>query len=258
MSAFLRSLGQKKQTGSASSSSAQDRPQSASRPARIAKDVKSLSGLPVTEASYGKPAVYQIPLTEVMRNESVRIAKYDAKFEQPSAGILSGAARYVKGFASRIGVYSPEAPCTPKVLMVVGATGAGKTTLINGLHLGCNLGRRLSFQAHLRNQTRSDAYSQTSWITAYNLPLADGSRFPHPLTIIDTPGFGDTDGVERDKKIAGQIKVFFHCHRQTAFTTLTGLALSLRLPKHGSLKRRITSFSPSCRYLERILVATYS
>ena len=41
---------------------------------RIAKVVKSLSGPPLSEASYGKPAVYQIPLTEVMRNETWRIA----------------------------------------------------------------------------------------------------------------------------------------------------------------------------------------
>ena len=108
----------------ASSDSEQDRPQTASPPlklARMAKDVKSLSGIPVTEASYGKLAVYQIPLTEVMRNETMRIAKYNVKFEHPS-GLLSGAVRYVKDLAAnlKISAYRPEAQCTSKVLMVVG------------------------------------------------------------------------------------------------------------------------------------------
>ena len=113
----------------ASSDSEQDRPQTASPPlklARMAKDVKSLSGIPVTEASYGKLAVYQIPLTEVMRNETMRIAKYNVKFEHPS-GLLSGAVRYVKDLAAnlKISAYRPEAQCTSKVLMVVGGKELG-------------------------------------------------------------------------------------------------------------------------------------
>ena len=52
-------------------------------------------------------------------------------------------------------------------------------------------------------------HSQTSSVNAYTIyPLA-GSRIDYALTIIDTPGFGDTRGVEQDQALVGQIKDFF-------------------------------------------------
>ena len=36
-----------------------------------------------------------------------------------------------------------------------------------------------------------------------------GSAIPYKFAIIDTPGFGDTEGLRRDKVITNQIKEFF-------------------------------------------------
>ena len=94
-----------------------------------------------------------------------------------------------------------------KVLMLVGATGAGKTTLLNGIVnyiLGVQLEDDFRFELDLRTNV-SQAYSQTSKVTAYTFYPMDGSRLPYPLTIIDTPGFGDTMGITFDKKIHQQI-----------------------------------------------------
>jgi hypothetical protein len=51
--------------------------------------------------------------------------------------------------------------------------------------------------------------SVTKWITAYTIPAQQGSCIPYDVTIIDTPGFGDTQGIQRDKEIIKQIKALF-------------------------------------------------
>ena len=98
-----------------------------------------------------------------------------------------------------------------KVIMVVGATGAGKTTLINGYAnyiYGIEWGdgfRLRVIDDSMYNQTQS----QTKSITAYTFPLREGMAIDYTLTIIDTPGFGDTGGIARDREITKLIKDFF-------------------------------------------------
>ena len=98
-----------------------------------------------------------------------------------------------------------------KVLMVVGATGAGKSTLINGMVnyiLGVEWKDDFRFKL-IVDQVKTQTKSVTTEITAYTIHRMDSSNVPYSLTIIDTPGFGDTAGLERDKEITQQIKEFF-------------------------------------------------
>ena len=91
-----------------------------------------------------------------------------------------------------------------KVLILVGATGAGKTTLLNGIVnyiFGVQLEDNFRFHVDIKTDI-SQAHSQTSKVTAYTFYPMDGSRLPYPLTVIDTPGFGDT---RDDKMILHQI-----------------------------------------------------
>lgn len=53
------------------------------------------------------------------------------------------------------------------------------------------------------------AISQTEWITVYKIYPTEGSRLSYTLNIIDTPGFGDTRGIERDNAIVDQISHLF-------------------------------------------------
>lgn len=54
------------------------------------------------------------------------------------------------------------------------------------------------------------AISKTKWITAYKIFPAEGSRLRYTLSIIDTPGFGDTTrGIEGDTAIVDQIRHLF-------------------------------------------------
>ena len=98
-----------------------------------------------------------------------------------------------------------------KVILVVGATGAGKSTLINGMVnyiMGVEWKDEFRFKI-VTEEVSSQANSVTKEITAYtNYPL-EGSAILYVLTIVDTPGFGDTEGLSRDVFITNQIKEFF-------------------------------------------------
>uniref|UniRef100_A0A1B8Y0R3 Fibronectin type-III domain-containing protein n=1 Tax=Xenopus tropicalis TaxID=8364 RepID=A0A1B8Y0R3_XENTR len=99
-----------------------------------------------------------------------------------------------------------------KVILLVGATGSGKTTLINGMAnyiLGVNWEDDFRFKLVHEVTNRSQAHSQTSEVTAYVIHHETGHRIPYSLTLIDTPGFGDTRGIEQDKKLTQDIEAFF-------------------------------------------------
>lgn len=95
--------------------------------------------------------------------------------------------------------------------MIVGATGSGKSTLINGMAnyiLGVKWNDQFRFKLITDETHQSQAHSQTQEVTAYTIHKMEGSRIPYALTVIDTPGFGDTQGVQRDKEIISQIEEF--------------------------------------------------
>jgi energy-coupling factor transporter ATP-binding protein EcfA2 len=109
------------------------------------------------------------------------------------------------------GELASSAP-SEKVLMVLGATGAGKSTLINGMinyAMGVKWEDNFRFKLIADEGSGKQSKSQTKWITAYTVHPMEGSRLPYKLTIIDTPGFGDSGGLERDKVIVEQIREFF-------------------------------------------------
>ena len=138
----------------------------------------------------------------------------------------------------------PPQSLNERVLMLVGATGAGKTTLLNGLAnyiLGVRLEDDFRFQVNVANTTANEAHSQTSWITAYTFYPMEDSSLPYPLTIIDTPGFGDTRGITRDKEIVDQIRHFFSTEGEHGIDHLNGVGVVIQ----SSLPR----LTPTQRYI---------
>ncbi|GAT99413.1 hypothetical protein CL6EHI_083760 [Entamoeba histolytica] len=94
-------------------------------------------------------------------------------------------------------------------ILVVGETGSGKTTLLNSFVNGL-YGIRITddFRYIIINEGDLKQYgdqsiSQRSQVTFFNIKRT--KRTP-PIKIIDTPGFGDTRGIEWDKEIIKQIE----------------------------------------------------
>lgn len=56
------------------------------------------------------------------------------------------------------------------------------------------------------NFGRAQSHSQTKNVTNYNIKTPEGKFYQ----IIDTPGFGDTVGIEEDEKITMKITDFFY------------------------------------------------
>ena len=104
-----------------------------------------------------------------------------------------------------------------KVVLLMGATGVGKTTLINGMAnylFGVEWKNNFRFKLIAddeeggKDQVTSN--SKTKHITAYYFPkqTATGSKVPYALTVIDTLGFGD-GGLEEGKRTFQQIRQLF-------------------------------------------------
>ncbi|CAG0884943.1 unnamed protein product [Darwinula stevensoni] len=110
------------------------------------------------------------------------------------------------------GRYSPG-----KVLFLIGATGAGKTTLMSAM-VNYVLGVKWEddFRLRLMNTDEREedpTSSQTDSITAYTIhPLAENENVmqtPSSITLVDTPGFLDTRGLKEDRTLIRHIHRFF-------------------------------------------------
>ncbi|XP_077772721.1 uncharacterized protein LOC144324967 [Podarcis muralis] len=138
-----------------------------------------------TRVEDGPPAVYALPL-EPIQDASGSFLTYQLGKEN---------------------IHAPN-----KVIMVMGATGSGKTTLINGMInyiLGVQWGDEFRFKLIDEMTGRNQAESQTSEVMAYVVNYQEGLKIPCSLTFVDTPGFGDTRGIEQDKKLVEKIQEFF-------------------------------------------------
>ena len=100
---------------------------------------------------------------------------------------------------------TPEEESNAIVFMVVGQTGSGKTTFLNAFinHiLGIKYEDDFRYYIIFEKPNKSQCFSQTSEVSIYNIKAPDGTIFK----IIDTPGFGDYEGVKKDNEISQKIK----------------------------------------------------
>ncbi|KAL3989021.1 hypothetical protein ACER0C_013339 [Sarotherodon galilaeus] len=148
--------------------------------ARLAEYLKHIS----KKTNSKLPSVYKLPLEEEDMD-------------------IDGCRRYMFG---------KESMRQNRTIMLLGATGSGKSTLINGMInyiVGVEWNDGFRFKLVDEDPTSSQAHSQTSEVTVYEIHHQEGFKIPFSMTIVDTPGFGDTRGVARDKEITEQIRRLF-------------------------------------------------
>nr|XP_013770199.1 PREDICTED: NACHT, LRR and PYD domains-containing protein 9-like [Pundamilia nyererei] len=97
-----------------------------------------------------------------------------------------------------VGEKNPNKP--NKTILLVGETEAGKSTLINSLFnysMGVKWEDEVWFQI-VEEEKKSQAESQTLDVIVYEIFGFEDKTLPYSLTIIDTPGYGDTRGIKHD------------------------------------------------------------
>ena len=100
-------------------------------------------------------------------------------------------------------------PKDVKVVLLIGATGSGKSTLVDAMFnhiLGVTWEDDFRFKLTEELATSGQSANQTQHTTVYTIHHQDWFQIPNTLTIMDTPGLGSTEGLKRDKEIVEQIK----------------------------------------------------
>ena len=130
--------------------------------------------------------------------------------------------------------------------MLVGATGAGKSGMANYI-MGVDWEDEFRFKLITEDTAHDQTVSQTKCITAYTFHRETKSfPLPNTLTVIDTPGFGDTAGLERDKEIVTQMKEFFSIQ---SIDQLHGIGFVTQAP--------LVRLTPTQRYVFDSILAVF-
>ena len=168
-------------------------------------------------------------------------------FQVPVVENIHGHLRISKKIYGTITPHKPK-----KIVMVVGETGSGKSTLINGMLnyiLGVKFEDPFRFKV-IDEEKLPQTVSQTQTITSYTFGHPYCAELPYDLTIIDTPGFGDTRGLQRDQEITGNIKVFFNTKGRTGIDQLDAVCFFAK-----SADARL---SPTQQYIYQSVLTVFS
>ena len=109
------------------------------------------------------------------------------------------------------GAANPDGKKKQKTILLLGAAGSGKTTLINSI---ANFIFKVEWADPFRFQLVEDKlpddthqiHTKTSKIAIYDIHHVDGFNIPFSLTIVDTPGYKVKNYQNNDEEIAQMIR----------------------------------------------------
>ncbi|XP_020790199.2 uncharacterized protein LOC110169038 [Boleophthalmus pectinirostris] len=132
-----------------------------------------------------------------------------------------------------------------RTVLLVGATGTGKSTLINALVnfvMGVTFDDRVWFEiTEDGKDQKSQSHSQTTAVSMYEVFGFEKVVVPYSLTIIDTPGYGDTRGIEYDDIITKKLQDLF-CGPE-GVDTIDAVGLVLKATENRLDERMIYIFN---------------
>ncbi|XP_062594333.1 uncharacterized protein LOC134255803 [Saccostrea cucullata] len=157
-------------------------------------------------------------------------------YRLPTKNVTS--ARNDKIKSKKLSIGSGRLCVSEKTIMLVGATGSGKSTLIDGL---ANYLFEVNWEDNFRftlvsleheekRRLKDQAVSQTEWITCYSIYPDAATKLDYALHIVDTPGFGDTRGVQRDQEIINQIREMFLLPGDKGMACLDAVCFLVKAP----------------------------
>ncbi|KAL4009402.1 hypothetical protein ACER0C_003254 [Sarotherodon galilaeus] len=125
----------------------------------------------------------------------------------PPAVYQLRAKRQKIGTLSRMTVGEKHPNKSNRTILLVGETGAGKSSLINAL-LNYTMGVKWEDEVWFMI-VDEERRSQTSDVIVYEIFGFEDETLPYSLTIINTPGYGDTRGIEHDDIISHRLLDLF-------------------------------------------------
>ncbi|CAG5881717.1 unnamed protein product [Menidia menidia] len=108
-----------------------------------------------------------------------------------------------------VGTKDPSKP--NRTILLVGETGSGKSALINSLlnfAMGVKQEDKKWFEI-VDDVKTNQPESHTLKVSVYQIFGFEGKTLPYSLTLIDTPGYGDTRGIEYDAMISRNLNDLF-------------------------------------------------
>ncbi|XP_035860744.1 uncharacterized protein LOC116037153 [Sander lucioperca] len=165
------------------------------------------------EAGRSKESIaVNVRTTKFTLTESLRSTTERMNSDSPSVYKLTLTEEDMNISGCRRFSFGKESTRQNHTIMLFEVTRSGKSTLINAMInyiVGVEWKDNFRFKLLDENQSRSQAESQTSEVTVYKINHQDGFKINYSLTIVDTPGFGDTGDIEKDEEIIEHLRNLF-------------------------------------------------